>query len=297
MESFRIQLRPRGDRAGENTSLRAPRHAERRSLLACGWGVALLLAGCATPAPRASSVEATPLPAARPKAPAQPEFLVENRVLVRREGSASTPLLALDSAAARGVPVLPATYTTSSGAELGVRATRFLHVAPSPGLRWVAWESNATHDLVGVIPAAGGEPRILDLFFDSSGDSIRWAPGDRYFAVFYTPPSGYAALPVYDAQTGKRLRTPWEDGCPPRDACRVSAASWTAPATLTVTTASESGGTRSYRVAAATLAPVATTQRGLQSSAVARVSRVGSDPSPRARYSSWSPSRLEVKAR
>jgi|GEM_PF-6187685 hypothetical protein len=243
-------------------------------------GAALLLAGCAG-AP-AGAVNPPGVPAAgRAEAP---EFYAEGRLLMRREGGAARALLALDSAAGgRGAPVLPATYRTSSGAELGVRATRFLHVAPSPAGRWVAWESSATHDLLGVIPAGGGEPRILDLYFDSSGDSIRWAPGDRYLAVFHTPPSGYTALPVYDAVAGKRLRTPWEAGCPPRDACRVSAASWTAPATLTVTTATEDGRARSYRVDAATLAPVAATQRGLQSSSGARVSRVASDPSPRAR--------------
>ncbi|HYW09684.1 MAG TPA: hypothetical protein VE913_22160 [Longimicrobium sp.] len=248
-------------------------------------GAALLLAGCASPPAGAVNGPAAIEQAAPPaEASSQAEFYAEGRLLMRRQGGAARAILALDSAAGgRGAPVLPGTYRVASDVELGVRATRFVHVVPSPAGRWVAWESGATHDLVGVIPAAGGEPRILDLFFDSSGDSIRWAPGDRYFAVFYASPTGYTALPVYDAVAGKRLRTPWETGCPPRDACRVSAASWSAPATLTVTTATEDGRTRGYRVDAATLAPVAATQRGLQSSSGARVSRVASDPSPRAR--------------
>ncbi|HEX8432639.1 MAG TPA: hypothetical protein VF625_15230 [Longimicrobium sp.] len=246
---------------------------------------ALLLAACAPPPAGALNAPAAIEAAAgRAEVPSQAEFYAEGRLLMRRHGGASRALLALDSAAGGGgAPVLPGTYRIENDVELGVRATRFVHVVPSPAGRWVAWESGATHDLVGVIPAGGGEPRILDLFFDSSGDSIRWAPGDRYFAVFYASPSGYTALPVYDAVAGKRLRAPWEDGCSPRDACRVSAASWTAPATLTVTTGTDDGRTRGYRVDVASLAPRAATQRGLQSSSGARVSRVASDPSPRAR--------------
>ena len=164
-------------------------------------------------------------------------FTVREAVLVRRADGGERPLLALDSASApEGVPAVPASWRPSPDATFGVRATAFRHVVPSPEGRWVAWEAGSTHDLVGVVPADGGPPTVLDFYFDSSAEELSWAPGGRYLAARYLPPSGYAEVRLYDAETGSRLRPPWEEACRPRDGCRVTGAEWTGTATLRVTT-------------------------------------------------------------
>lgn len=167
----------------------------------------------------------------------QPAFYLEDGVLYRRDEAGIRPLFALDSASAPpGTPVLPAEWRVDADAVFRVKAERLLHVVPSPALRWVAWETNAVHDLLGVVPAAGGPVKVLDFFFDSSADSLRWAPGDRYLAAFHLPPSGYRELRVYDAERGVRLVAPWDEECAPASGCEVRSGSWTGPTTLTVTT-------------------------------------------------------------
>lgn len=190
-------------------------------------------------------IQATADPSLASAADPQPAFYLENGVLYRRDEAGVRPLLALDSASAPpGTPVLPGEWRVDADAVFRVEAERLLHVVPSPALRWVAWETNAVHDLLGVVPAAGGDAEVLDFFFDSSADSLRWAPGDRYLAAFYLPPSGYRELRVYDAERGVRLLAPWDEECAPASGCEVESGSWSGPTTLTVTT---SGGERVRR--------------------------------------------------
>lgn len=171
----------------------------------------------------------------------QPEFFARDGVLYRRDGSGTRPLLALDPASAPpGVPVLPETWRPAPDVEFGVQASRFRHIEPSPSARWVAWETFSTHDLLGVVPAGGGSPTVLDFFFDSSAEDLSWAPGDRYLAADYASPSGYDEIRVYDAQAGSRLRAPWDVDCTPQRECATSIVEWQGPSTLIVQT--EGGG-------------------------------------------------------
>lgn len=218
-----------------------------RPLVVAAAGLAITaVLGC-------SAAEPTPLPEIAMAADLsrdtagdqQPAFYLEGGVLYRRDEAGIRPLLALDSAAAPpGTPVLPAEWRVDEGAVFRVKAERLLHIAPSPGLRWVAWETNAVHDLLGVVPATGGPVEVLDFFFDSSADSLRWAPGDRYLAAFHLPPSGSRELRVYDAERGVRLLAPWNEECVPASGCEVESASWIGATTLTVAT---SGGERARR--------------------------------------------------
>lgn len=164
-------------------------------------------------------------------------FEVREGRLIRSDGDGDRALLALDSAAPAGVPVVPASWQPAPGSTFGIRATSFRHAVASPGGRWVAWEAGSTHDLVGVVPADGGPVTVLDFYFDSSAEELIWAPGGRYLAARYLPPSGMQEVRVYDAHAGTRLRAPWEQACRPRDGCRVTGAEWTGAATLVVTTA------------------------------------------------------------
>jgi hypothetical protein len=147
----------------------------------------------------------------RHKAPeAQPQpvsFVTEGGTVYRQDGSGRRALLSLDSAAASaGVAIVPRQWTPAPGSTFSVAATRFRHVVPSPLVDWVAFETAGTHELVGVVPAAGGALKVLDFYFDSSADSLQWAPSGRYLTAFYTPPSGTAEVRVYDATQGKRIR-------------------------------------------------------------------------------------------
>ncbi|MHB0962298.1 MAG: hypothetical protein ACYC5V_03695 [Gemmatimonadaceae bacterium] len=101
---------------------------------------------------------------------------------------------------------MPRLWTPAPGSTFSVAATRFRHVVPSPLVDWVAFETAGTHELVGVVPAAGGALKVLDFYFDSSADSLQWAPTGRFLTAFYTPPSGTAEVRVYDATLGKRIR-------------------------------------------------------------------------------------------
>ncbi|HKK27470.1 MAG TPA: hypothetical protein VKB18_05280 [Gemmatimonadota bacterium] len=185
----------------------------------------------------------------------QATFSVEAGVLVRREGGKSRPLLALDSAEApAGVPVVPGTWKPAPGSSFGVEASSFRHVAPSPDGAWVAWETDGVHELLGVVPADGGRPAVLDFFFDSHASELTWAAGGPYLAARYLPPSGREELRVYDAARGARLQTPWGEACRPRDGCAVASAEWTGPTTLTVRT--EGGGKAGYRVDVTRLPPM-----------------------------------------
>lgn len=143
-------------------------------------------------------------PAAQP----QPvSFVTEGSTVYRVDGSGRRALLTLDSAAApTGAAIVPRQWTPAPGSTFSVSSTRFRHVVPSPLHDWVAFETAGTHELVGVVPAAGGALTVLDFYFDSSADSLQWAPSGRYLTAFYTPPSGTAEVRVYDATLGKRIR-------------------------------------------------------------------------------------------
>lgn len=143
-----------------------------------------------------------------PEAQPQPvSWVAEGGTVFRQDGNGRRALLALDSAAApAGAAIVPRQWTPAPGSTFSVAATRFRHVLPSPSADWVAFETAGTHELVGVVPAAGGALKVLDFYFDSSADSLRWAPGGRYLTAFYTPPSGTAEVRVYDASLGKRIK-------------------------------------------------------------------------------------------
>ena len=147
----------------------------------------------------------------RPKAPEpQPgriEFVAEGSVVYRQDGSARRALLALDSATApTGAAIVPRQWTPAPGSTFSVAATRFRHVVPSPSMDWVAFETGGTHELVGIVPANGGALHVLDFYFDSSADSLKWAATGRYLTAFYLPPSGVREVRVYDATLLKRIR-------------------------------------------------------------------------------------------
>lgn len=134
-------------------------------------------------------------------------FAAEGRVLYRHDGSGRTALLALDSATApAGAAIVPSRWTPAPGSTFSVAATSFRRVEPSPLSDWVAFETAGTHELVGIVPANGGPLKVLDFYFDSSADSLQWAPAGRYLTAFYTPPSGVAEARVYDATLGKRIK-------------------------------------------------------------------------------------------
>lgn len=194
--------------------------------------------------------------AAVPKASDRQEvrFAARRGLLYREADGTELPLLALDSAGApSGVPVVPGSWEPASGSRFSVEADGFRHVVPSPEGRWVAWETESVHDLLGVVPADGGSPRVLDFYFDSSARELTWAPGGRFLASTYLPPSGLEELRVYDAEAGTRLRTPWGQACRPRDGCRVTGSEWTGATTITVTTAN--GGQSHHEVDVSGLAP------------------------------------------
>lgn len=174
-------------------------------------------------------------------------FEVRQGMLYRQRADEERPLLALDSAAApSGVPVVPGYWETGPRSGFRVDAEDLRQVVPSPEGRWVAWETESVHALVGVVPADGGPLTVLDFYFDSSARDLTWAPGGRFLAAFYLPPSGLEELRVYDAEAGTRLRTPWGEACRPRDGCRVAGVEWTGGTTLVVTTAD--GSERRYEV-------------------------------------------------
>ena len=143
-----------------------------------------------------------------PQSQPQPvSFVTEGSTVYRQDGANRRALLTLDSAAApTGAAIVPRQWTPAPGSTFSVAATRFRHVLASPLVDWVAFETAGTHELVGVVPAAGGALKVLDFYFDSSADSLRWAPSGRYLTAFYTPPSGIAEVRVYDATLGKRIR-------------------------------------------------------------------------------------------
>ena len=163
---------------------------------------------------------------------------MQGRVLYRDDGGVRTPLLALDSAhAPRNVAVAPAQWQPAPGSVFGVSATSFRHIAPAPRADRVAWETaGAVHDLLGVVPASGGDIVVLDFYFDSSARELSWAPNGRYLAAIYDSPSGVAELRVYDVVAAKRLELQWSKDCGPNNGCAVSALHWTAPATVEVAT-------------------------------------------------------------
>lgn len=142
--------------------------------------------------------------------PAQPHpatFVADGSTIYRNDSGGRRALVSLDSAAApAGTALVPRTWTPAPGSTFNVAATRFRHIAPSPRADWVAFETAATHELVGVVPAAGGALKVLDFYFDSSADSLRWEPAGRLLTAFYTPPSGVAEVRVYDAVLGKRVK-------------------------------------------------------------------------------------------
>lgn len=153
----------------------------------------LVCSGCLHKAPAPQSHAAT--------------FVSERGVLYRQDDTGRSALLALDSATApAGAAVVPSKWTPSPGSTFSVAATRFRHIAPSPLGDWVAFETAGTHELVGIVPANGGALKVLDFYFDSSADSLKWAPAGRYLTAFYTPPSGVAEVRVYDATLGKRIK-------------------------------------------------------------------------------------------
>jgi hypothetical protein len=143
-----------------------------------------------------------------PEARAQSlSFVTEGNIVYRLDGSGRRAVLSLDSAAApAGTAIVPRQWSPAQGSTFSVAATRYRHVVPSPIVDWVAFETAGTHELVGVVPANGGALKVLDFYFDSSADSLRWAPSGRYLTAFYTPPSGIAEVRVYDATLGKRVR-------------------------------------------------------------------------------------------
>lgn len=139
--------------------------------------------------------------------PGRVEIYAEGSVIYRRDDSGRRALLALDSAAApAGAAIVPPLWTPAPGSTFSVAATRFRHVLPSPLLDWVAFETAGTHELVGIVPAKGGALQVLDFYFDSSADSLKWAATGRYLTAFYVAPSGVAEARVYDATLGKRIR-------------------------------------------------------------------------------------------
>lgn len=142
-----------------------------------------------------------------PEAKPQPvTFATEGGTVYRQDGAGHRAVLALDSAAApAGTAIVPKRWSPAQGSTFSVASTRFRHVLPSPRGDWVAFETAGTHELVGVVPAAGGALTILDFYFDSSADSLRWTPSGLLTA-FYTPPSGTAEVRVYDAILGKRVK-------------------------------------------------------------------------------------------
>ncbi|MHB1095289.1 MAG: hypothetical protein ACYC3F_03875 [Gemmatimonadaceae bacterium] len=134
-------------------------------------------------------------------------FVTDGSTVYRQDANGRRALLALDSAAAPvGAAIVPRQWTPAPGSTFSVAATRFRRVVPSPLVDWVAFETAGTHELVGVVPATGGALKVLDFYFDSSADSLQWAPTGRYLTAFYTPPSGTAEVRVYDATLGKRIR-------------------------------------------------------------------------------------------
>lgn len=144
----------------------------------------------------------TPLPQSRPIT-----FVAEGGTVFRVEANGRRAVLALDSSTApAGTAIVPRQWTPAQGSTFSVAATRFRRVVPSPRMDWVAFETAGTHELVGVIPAAGGALKVLDFYFDSSADSLRWAPTGRYLTAFYMPPSGTAEVRVYDAALGTRIK-------------------------------------------------------------------------------------------
>lgn len=176
--------------------------------------------------------------------PQQTTFLAKGGVLYREEAGFRTPLLALDSAIApRGAAIVPAEWTPAAGNVFRVSATQFRHIAPAPEADWVAWETAGVHDLLGVVPAAGGHITVLDFFFDSSARELSWAPAGRYLAALYSPPSGSTELRVYDTQPARRLDTPWGTECRAANGCEVTSARWTGPAIVAVKTT-----VREYRI-------------------------------------------------
>ena len=206
-----------------------------------------------TPAASAEPGAADGGPAVREQAP-DATFVVENRVLLRRDASGEQPILGLaPGAAPQGVPALPESWTPASGSTFRVRTVDLRHVVPSPTGAWVAWETESVHDLMGVVAADGSRMSVLDFYFDSSALELTWAPGGRYVMAFYLPPSGMDQARVYDAEAGARLRTPWGEACLPRDGCRVTEAAWTGGATLSVTTAN--GDERRHEVDVSGLEP------------------------------------------
>jgi hypothetical protein len=139
--------------------------------------------------------------------PQQVTFVADRGVLYRQDGSGRKALLALDSATApAGAAIVPRQWTPAPGSTFSVAATSFRRVVPSPLSDWVAFETAGTHELVGIVPAKGGPLIVLDFYFDSSADSLKWAPTGRYLTAFYTPPSGVSEVRVYDAALGKRIR-------------------------------------------------------------------------------------------
>ena len=142
----------------------------------------------------------------RQAAPTPTTFVAERGVLYRVDSTGKTPILALDSATAPpSVPIAPATWTPQPGSTFGVAAKSFLHLAASPSSDWVGWETHgAVHDLIGVTPAKGGTYKVLDFYFDSAADSLKWV--GKYLNAYYMPPSGVAEVRVYDPVTGKRLK-------------------------------------------------------------------------------------------
>jgi hypothetical protein len=134
-------------------------------------------------------------------------FVTDGSTVYRQDGNGRRALLTLDSASApAGAAIVPRQWTPAPGSTFSVAATRFRHVVPSPLVDWVAFETAGTHELLGIVPAAGGALKVLDFYFDSSADSLRWAPSGRYLTAFYLPPSGTAEVRVYDATLGKRIR-------------------------------------------------------------------------------------------
>ena len=139
--------------------------------------------------------------------PTSVTFVTDGSTVYRQDANGRRALVTLDSAAApSGAAIVPRQWTPAPGSTFSVAATRFRRVVPSPLVDWVAFETAGTHELVGVVPAAGGALKVLDFYFDSSADSLQWAPTGRYLTAFYTPPSGTAEVRVYDATLGKRIR-------------------------------------------------------------------------------------------
>jgi hypothetical protein len=142
-----------------------------------------------------------------PQAKPQPiTFVTEGATVYRQDETGRHAVLSLDSAAApTGAAIVPREWSPAPGSTFSVAATRFRHVVPSPSADWVAFETAGTHELVGVVPATGGALTVLDFYFDSSADSLRWTPSGLLTA-FYTPPSGTAEVRMYDATLGKRIK-------------------------------------------------------------------------------------------